>query len=350
MSSLLEVNGVRLDGRRVPDYFWNADLIDFDGPLLSLYKSEDGQDVLFSWLDCDAKHHLWCVIPVGRDHLWKYLTQMIPLLDVFKAASKLLLFKTTAKSRRTGYVACHWKSLPSDYLPSEDSYLFDEISTPAAKRLASELATDCALWLDGELYLEDLELIPKLYQQLYSFHYGVEHLGRSAIQDVISKNMRKYRGGFSVVNMFSGLRNVTPSIHRARIVELKYNSPGYIRLNMLPEMASSISRSVDGLVDDSEHEKAEQLYKEIYRYFRDAGLSGFDSEKAERETPLTTRQSEVLSGYVVRLLSALSMSRVANQFNGLEVSPLGQVRVLLAYYRRLRRLRSYIVRGQLRLT
>lgn len=349
MTALLPIEGTRVDGRSLQNFIWNADLIAFDGPLLSLFKSDDGGDFLFSWLDCDERRHLWCIIPIGRENLRGYLTKQISLLQVLRESKAIVTFYSNVSARRSCFLRTTWNKLPVAYLPSEDSYLSDELSTDAAKRLGIDLPCDYSIALDGELYLEDLESIPKLYQQLYSFHYGLEHLSRYAVRDVIARHMRRFRGGFSVVNLFTGLRSVTPSIHRARLVELKYNSPGHIKLNMLPSMAESIAASTESILGIEEFEKTEALYKSVYKFFRDAKLSGFDDERAETEVILTRLQLEYVQRFIDDFFRLMRWSNYQAKFVSLEISPLSQLRVLLAYYRRLRRLRTYIAQEKVKL-
>lgn len=349
MTSMCLIEGTKIDGRTLPQFTWNADLVAYDGPLLSLFKSDDGGDYLFSWLDCDQSRHRWCIIPVGREVFRKYLTKQISLLQVLKESKAIVTFDSSASARRSRFVKTTWQKLPDVYLPAPDSYLTDEISTDAAKKLATDLPCDYAIALDGELYLEDLEGIPKLYQQLYSFHYGLEHLARHAVRDVIARHMRKFRGGFSVVNLFTGLRSVTPSIHRARLIELKYNSPGHIKLNMLPNMAQRITSATESIISDSDFEKSEVLYRTVYKFFRDAKLSGFDDERGESDAKLTPQQLQYVEKFIADFFNLMRWGNYQQNFVSLEVSPLSQLRVLLAYYRRLRRLREYIAQDKVKL-
>lgn len=344
------ITGTKIDGRKLPQFFWNADLIAFDGPLLSLFKSEDGRDHLFSWLDCDERRNRWCIIPVERESFRKYLTKQISLLQVMQEAKAIVLFESGASGRKSRFSKTTLEQLPESYLPTTDSYLFDEISTEAAKKLATDLPCDYSVHLDGELYLEDLEGIPKLYQQLYSFHYGLEHLTRHAVRDVIARHMQNFRGGFSVVNLFTGLRSVTPSIHRARLIELKYNSPGHIKLNMLPTMAQRISESTDSILGEADFEVAETLYKSVYKFFRDAKITGFDDERADREIKLSEQQLEYVEKFIRKFINVLHWENHEQDFVNLDISPLSQLRVLLAYYRRLRRLRTFIIQEKVKLS
>lgn len=332
---------------RAPDLIWNTDLIYFDGPLLSLYKKDDGQDYFISWIDCDDRKNRWAVFPVERDSLHLYLKGEMTLRNVCLEAPQVVLFDTGMDAKRRNWVELN--AFPHDYLPRKTSFLRPEVSTEAAKKLAQEGAVDISLGINGELYLEDLELIPKLYQQLYSFHYGVEHLDRPAVRDSVKNSMHNWKGGFGAVNLFSGLKTVTPSIHRARLKELRYNSPGAIKLNLLPSLAERIKSSMDNLLEDNAYENAEKLYKEIYAYFREHKITGIDDERSEVQMELTDLQKKDLMFFAKKVLDVFGWEKRQAALAELGVTEISLLRMLLAYYRRLRRLRDFVVAGKLSL-
>ncbi len=332
---------------RAPELIWNSDLIYFDGPLLSLYKKDDGQDYLVSWIDCDDRKHRWAVFPVERETLQMYLNGEITLRSICLEAVNVVLFDTGKDAKRRNFVEL--EGFPGDYLPRKTSYLKPEISTEAAKKLIADSPVDMSLGINGELYLEDLELIPKLYQQLYSFHYGVEHLDRPAVRDSVQRSMHNWKGGFGAVNLFSGLKSVTPSIHRARLKELRYNSPGAIKLNLLPSLAEKIKSSMQCLLPQKVYDDSERLYKEVYSYFRDHKITGFDDERSDVQLELTEVQKKDLGFFAKRILDILGWDKHYDALQELGVTEISRLRMLLAYYRRLRRLREFVVAGKLSL-
>jgi len=334
------VSGAKLDGRSLPQFVWNADLIAFDGPLVSLYRSDVGVDALFVWLDCDDYKNRWCIVDLDRDTLRDYLAQSMTLLDVFKASQSVVVFDVSPAIRRSNIIRTVWDRLPGEYLPKQGSFLHEEISTPEAKKLVAEHVRRYALKLDGELYLEDLAGIPKLYQQLYSFHYGLEHLGRNAVRGTLSSLMRRWNGGFSAVNLFTGLRNVIPSIHRARLEHLQYNSPGHITMELLPAMAERIRAAAQRISD--RREEADELYGNVYKFFRTHGISGFEEERGSQEAKLLPSQLRELEEFVEQFFELMGWSDYRPAFVSLDAGPLSQIRALLAYYRRMIRILKYV--------
>lgn len=266
------------------------------------------------------------------------------------SSTSVTVFDSWPSARKSNMKRTTWNQLPDHYLPESDSYFAVEIATPEARQLAEELSSEYSIKLAGELYLEDLAGIPKLYQQLYSFHYGLEHLSRAAVRTTITNLIGKWKGGFSAVNLFTGLKNVTPSIHRARLENLHYASPGHITMELLPAMASRIKQVADALGNDDAYAKAEELYRDIYRYFRSNEIAGFEDERNSKESKLTPAQTKDLKKFVDTFLELLGWQAYRDSFIALDIGPLSQLRALLAYYRRLRRLLSYANSGLIELT
>lgn len=341
---LPQIQGADLDGRAFPDFVWNADLIYFDGPFLSLFRQENGGDAFFIWLDSDSRKHRWAVVNVDRRQLGGYLNGELPLYKIIKESVDILIFDTTPKGRRTNIKKIASSKLPPNYWPEADSYLNSHIATEAALQLRAESAKRFELKLSGDdIYVEDLAAIPKLYEQLYSFIYGLEHLHRPAVRERITSAVKSWTGGFASVNLFSGLKAVIPSVHRARVSDMHYASPGQIGMELLPDMASKIAESIDKI--GRNFLATERIYKDCYSYFRQEKLSGFEDMAERRGENLSSAQTLKIQGYVMRFLDDFSLEAFAASFVALEIDALGQLRILLAYYRRLRRLRSYVDRG-----
>jgi hypothetical protein len=347
MTRMPIIQGADVDGRAFPDYTWNADLISFDGPLLSLYRRDvGGQDALFFWLDTDNRKNRWGVVELTRSSLRDYLRGHLSLRNVIKQAHFVYVFNVGVK-RRTNIKRL--RALPDFYLPKAESFLYSEISTNEAKALIEEEVSTYKLLLSGDdLYVDDLAVIPRLYQQLYSFHYGMGHLDRAAVRDRLASTVRDWKGGFSSVHLFGGMKAVIPSIHRARVSNLQYASPGHIGMELLPDMARKISEVVLSL-DGEGIKKMEHAYSSCYRYFRDEKISGFEDGDDRRVDQLTPVQLQTIKNIVIYFVENLRMPSVGQAFEEMEIDVLGQLRAVLAYYRRLRQLYSYVESGTLKI-
>lgn len=345
--SLPIIKGEKIESKFFSKHSWNADLIDFDGPLLSLYKGEYDEDLLYIWLDCNATKNRWGVVPISRYNLRAYLECSVTLRTVFEESSWLAIFHTgSAPNRRNSPQRTTWREA-IDYLPDEDSYLVPDIATEAARQLATEACEEYPLGLDGDMYIDDIAAIPKIYQQLYSFHYGLEHLYRPAVRATLDRLANNWTGGFSAVHLFTGLNHVTPSIHRAQVTEMRYNSPGHIKLDLLPKLANRIEVSAMQVKDDTSFHALEEFYSSTYRYFKENNISGFDDESDGGSINLAPEIVDRLNELVTFFFRLMLWGDYREPFSILQVSPLHQLRALLAYYRRLRKLRPYLVTERL---
>ena len=346
--SFPRIIGQKIEPKVLSKHSWNADLIEFEGPLLSLYKGELGGDLLYAWLDCTETRNRWCVIPVGRKSLRDYLEQEKTLLELYKESEWLIIFHTgSVPNRRNSLQKITWQALPREYLPDQDSYLLPAIATEAAARLAQEVSEEYFLGLDGDMYIDDISTIPKIYQQLYSFHYGLEHLDRDAVRGALSRLAGSWTGGFSAVHLFTGLNAVTPSIHRAKVTEMRFNSPGHIKLDLLPDLAKRIEISASQIQNDESYIALEQYYSSVYTYFKVNKISGFDDERNSVIAKLTPEVVVRLNELIEFFFRLMQWEDYRSSFAYLNVDALHQLRVLLAYYRRLKKLRPYLTTGRL---
>lgn len=98
-----------------------TDLIEQDGPLLSLYYNDKGDYYLFYWLDCDDNVNRWMILRVDTKTLYEYLKQEKTLLQVIKNPSDNFVWITDIDNngKQIYTQALPSTSVPEDYLPEE---------------------------------------------------------------------------------------------------------------------------------------------------------------------------------------------------------------------------------------
>jgi len=101
-----------------------ADLIYFEGPLLSHYVSSRGDDYLFYWVDRDDSDNRWLVLRVSLASLQKYMAGEVSLLQLISSPNDGYLYQVDVDD-----TVCYHNvklvqpaDLPEDYLPADDSY------------------------------------------------------------------------------------------------------------------------------------------------------------------------------------------------------------------------------------
>jgi len=115
-----------------------ADLIYFEGPLLSHYVSSKGDDYLFYWVDSDESDNRWLVLRVSLASLQKYVGKEITLRQLIETPNDGYLYSVDVSSD-----ICYHdvklvqpSVLPDDYLPESDSYYtFEPIPAQDAEEL-----------------------------------------------------------------------------------------------------------------------------------------------------------------------------------------------------------------------
>lgn len=344
---MIKLKYKRVRASEVSQYSWYSDLISFDGPLLSLYKGTGYTDALYLWLDNSDRANRWCLVPIERTLLDKYLNEKITLQSVMYEAEKVYICNHYASTDVRHYNLINVSDIPDEYMPEADSFLHEEICTPDALNLRSEHTSSYMLGLDNQLFINDLSQIPKTFEQLYAFHYGLEHLGHTSVRDVMRKLMGNWTGGFSAVNIFSGLKNLIPAIHRPEVTSLQYNSPGHIELNLLENLAQSVQKVSKRIESEFVFNRLERAYKTINAYLKIKGLSGFDEDSSIVVTNITPETTLALSKAVRILFRCFGWTEYHYKFEMIGAHPLQQLRAIMSYYRRLRILRSYIVHKQL---
>ncbi len=101
-----------------------ADLINFEGPLLSHYISSKGDDYLFYWVDRDDRDNRWLVLRVSLANLQKYMAGILSLLELIGSPNDGYLYLVDVDNdiNYHNVKLVQPADLPEDYLPAADSY------------------------------------------------------------------------------------------------------------------------------------------------------------------------------------------------------------------------------------
>ena len=121
-----------IKGVKIPIYTLDylekvADLIYFDGPLLSWFKDQASHDFLFYWVDTDGQYNRWLVFRTTNEHIEKYIKQRRTLFDIVTKPVDGFLYSVdiAVHGNELVYENVHIVTpsiLPESYLPGIDSY------------------------------------------------------------------------------------------------------------------------------------------------------------------------------------------------------------------------------------
>lgn len=115
-----------------------ADLVYFEGPLLSHYVSSKGDDYLFYWVDQDEQDNRWMVLRVSLASLQKYIGKELSLRELIEHPNDGYLYIVDVDNSLVYHNVklVQPADLPIDYLPESDSfYAFEPIPSKDAEEL-----------------------------------------------------------------------------------------------------------------------------------------------------------------------------------------------------------------------
>jgi len=117
-----------------------SDLIYFDGPLLSHYTSEKGDNYLYYWVDVDDVYNRWLIIRTDIFSIQQYLDKKISLHSIVSDPNDGFVYAVDIDSNAVYHniKVVKINDLPENYLPSFESYydfeLNDDIDLAAISR------------------------------------------------------------------------------------------------------------------------------------------------------------------------------------------------------------------------
>ncbi len=106
-----------------------ADLIYYDGPLLSHYMSSRGENYLFYWVDVDNKYNRWIVVRTDIFSIQQYLEKKITLHSIITLPNDGFVYSVDIDDdiQYHNIKAIPIDDLPEEYTPIKDSYYTFEV-------------------------------------------------------------------------------------------------------------------------------------------------------------------------------------------------------------------------------
>jgi hypothetical protein len=257
MRDLREISGARdMQGLPVPLTFVRT-LEEFDGPRLAEFKSEQGDTYLYHWCDRQEDVSRWMVFRTPAQELAKYLVGVTNLRHLITRCRDgivyLLDLGNDDTTRRTFFVTV--ESVPQEYLPTERSF-YD----PAAA--TNEERQD--VFINDDLAVQKVWDVRRKYFQAYNFlalfgpHGNATEMPEGKIRYTL-------KGGWVRYTLFSVLARYVLGEKRVSLAEVAAASPGYVRFNVNPSLASDLRSAVTLYMSNQKviDETAQHLYRWI---------------------------------------------------------------------------------------
>ena len=203
-----------------------------------------------------------------------------------------------------------------------------------------EIPKKYKMLINGEWSLVDLYEFPRSYTQVYSLLYSLQDYFDEYDDKYeklqITYNAFPWIGGYSAVNFYRYLYNLIQKDHKPKIITINYSSPGYIELGLILGIAISIKKIVSNFVEIAK--ELNSLYNDIYKGLQNRKLMRIEVKMKEIEL-----KNEELQ-FINKSSNELSKLLVFDDFDKIHKltgNSLASLKILLSFYRRIRKLAEY---------
>lgn len=124
-----EINGYKIPQFPISGLRKISDLIYFDGPLLSHFVSENGDNFLFYWVDVDDLYNRWVIFRTTISDINDYINKKFSLLTLLNKSLNVYVVDIDDSLTYRNIWLTLVSYLPIDYKPEDDSYYDAEISS-----------------------------------------------------------------------------------------------------------------------------------------------------------------------------------------------------------------------------
>lgn len=341
MKMLLEQGVVvRAEKVRASDFAhrWVEDILYFEGPILSLLKASTSQDYFYYWLGFRRSANQWLAVDVSRSEIEEYKEKETSLLQIIEGKEVVHIVSTDKERKVTSAIKVNVADLPESYLPPPTSFFDPELCTTPQKKMLEEPGAYC-INVDGAWFLEDLVEIPRVYNQLYTFIYTLRHLYKRSVRGNASDIFKRYpwRGGYSAVNFYSQLNQVIPSLHEPKVHAIQYASPGRIELELTVDTSKGVKRCINAAAKNAEFLR--ELSRDVKSHLRDEGLSKRKGNIEQLRIPKKSRS--FLTKKSKEIANALALGPYIEDIRQMAGNELLTVRIMLSFYRRIKKFSDY---------
>jgi hypothetical protein len=200
--------------------------------------------------------------------------------------------------------------------------------------------------IEGRWDIRDLYLFPHRYAEIYSFLYALTALEKPEGSS-IAQTFHRYpwQGGYSAVHFYDELYASIPLESRPQIKRIEYASPGFIELAAIILLVNQIDNILTTAFKTGE--KLDRIYDGIHRRYRKRRLAKLDLRRRERKLDEEDLKFTVQACKELAAAIGLENPEAIDKLTG---EPLASLKILMAFYRRLRELVSFIQDGKVRMT
>jgi len=207
------------------------------------------------------------------------------------------------------------------------------------------------LKLDKDWEMQELADLAKLYTQCYSLVYSLSgdriESDDQRVVDWFHGVYAKYpwRGGYSAVNFYHSLYARIPSEQRPQIVEIRYASPGHIKLKEAALVAGLLACIVTAVT--TSFDQVHESYNKIQTGMSERKLRKLEVELAELQ--LDRERLRFVQEAKQQLIDQMQIPQVMQDelIRRSSGNDLMQLKILMSFYRRVQPLAELELREML---
>lgn len=303
------------------------DLIAYDGPLLSQFVSDQGDQFLYYWCESDGLHNRWMVLRVDESTIVRLANGMIFLDMVIPGSARdgyVYILDMDGEGITQSIKLTLPSNLPLSYRPKPGHVLRPEYMHPANESFE--------VLMDGSWSIENLRLFPEKFSNVYTLLY---------VTNVYPESHQEgypWRGGFSVMHFRNWALSVIPKRARPRVAALSYASPGFIRFKLDLDTANSAAQCVR--IYNTSKETIQTYYRALSQFIHDNSLNSIEDTYDE----LWSRYNRDLTDLARLLMQRFGPVKLAS-FQSTFQRPFEAAKVAMSFYRSVKELSEFEEQG-----
>ena len=138
---MTELKGASFEKFPFSDLFKVGDLVNYHGPLLSLFSNEKGELYLYGWSDSDDKYNRWLVFRITLNQLLQYLNKNLSHYQLMTTYYTDCIYSIDIDDDLNYHnvKSLNVAEIPKAYLPDKD-VLHDEGESPHLEKIRSYIS------------------------------------------------------------------------------------------------------------------------------------------------------------------------------------------------------------------
>lgn len=233
---MIKLAGAQLERLPISGLKKAADLLEYDGPLLSHFVHPHGDHFLYYWCDCTKSVNRWMVLRVPESRILRLMSGVISLDEVLPKSCQddfvyFVDLDSSGSEKRVELVAI--SDIPKDYTPNDGVFL------PGVSLSDDDSYT---VLVEGDWDVQQWGEFPRRFSQIYSVLYGLNESPKLAFDS------HPWRGdGFSSMHFYNESRKRVPEAQRPAVTRMQYASPGFMKFSLCGVIGRKVAQCVSDL-------------------------------------------------------------------------------------------------------